>query len=797
MKRSKGAPQLLALSLLASAIVAYPLASHAEGIDYQIQAGTLTQALKRFAAEAGITVLFAPELTQGLNAAGLQGEYTVEQGLAALLASSGLEAIRRGDGVYVLSRRPQSSGLELGATNVTSTTVSGATTEGTGSYTQVGPTSTATGLNLSLRETPQSVTVMTRQRMDDFRLETLTDVLQQTPGVTVSRQADSTTFNVRGSTVNLQLDGSRQFTSGWGWNSHTMYSLDDMADIDRVEVLKGSSGLINGDGAYGATVNLIRKRPTRDFQASVRGGVGSWDTYRTEADVSGPLTADSNLRGRMVAAYKDGNSFRDNRTNRNSLFYGTFEYDLTPDTLLSAGVTYKQRALRGAAGTTPIQGFDGNGNAVPRQSRSFNIGAPWAGYEQDSLNLFARLEHTFENGWTAKLQASHDRIETPEMLIGSLRYALPGEAQLGAYKDIEDRNESVSLDLQGPFLLLGRQHDLLVGAGLSKNRTTLRRGSGDGFTLGELGIEYAQGGSAIPQLDWHSLDYSDDTFSRKRRYVYSAIRLNPADPVKVILGARVTDYEQKDVTDIGWYNYDMRETGVVTPYAGLVVDVTPNISLYTSYASIFEAQSSKDLNESSLPPMEGLTYEVGAKGEFFDGRLNASLAYFWMRVDNEAEAVGLTPSGETAYRAVAGAIRRGYEVELSGELAPGWQAQGSYVMNSSTLDSASTTPQHQFKFGNTYAFAGGALEGLTVGAATRWQSTISASRNTAKLQQSGYWLLDLMSRYQIDEHLSVSGNVNNVFDKRYFSGVTNFNAQGLFYTWGDPRDFTVSARYDF
>ncbi|TBU76152.1 TonB-dependent siderophore receptor [Phytopseudomonas daroniae] len=798
MKHTKGARQLLALSLLAAALGAHSSSALAQQpAHYQIEAGSLTQALNRFAAEAGVTLQFAPELTRGLSAPGLHGQFSIEEGLAALLAGSGLRALRHGDGIYVLSPRAESGALELGATNVSSTSIHDSSTEGTGSYTQVGPSSTATGLNLSLRETPQSVTVMTRQRMDDFKLETLADVMAQTPGVTVERQAEMTNFTVRGSSVNLQTDGNRQLTSGWGWNSHIMYSLDDMAEIDRIEVLKGSSGLINGDGAYGATINLIRKRPTADFQANVRAGAGSWDTYRSDADVSGPLSADGSLRGRMVAAYKDGNSFLDHRTNRNSLFYGTLEYDLTPDTLLGVSVTYKQRELRGAAGTTPIQAFDGNGNAVPRMSRSFNIGAPWAGYEQDSLNLFARLEHSFANGWTAKLQVAQERIETPEMLIGSLRFALPGQVQYGAYKDIEDRNESVSLDLQGPFQLFGREHDLLVGAGLSKNRTTLLRGAGSNVSLGALGIEYAQGGGAIPQIDWGSLTYSDDRFSRKRRYAYSAARFSLADPVKLIVGVRTTDYQQKDVTDISWYNYDMRETGVVTPYAGLVVDVSPHVSLYASYASIFEAQSSKDMNESSLPPKEGLTYEVGAKGEFFDRRLNASIAHFWMRVDNEAEVVGLTPSGETAYRAVAGAITRGYEVELSGELAPGWQAQGSYVMNSSTLDSASSNPQHQFKLGNTYAFEDGALQGLTVGAATRWQSGISTSRDQARLQQEAYWLFDLMSRYQVSEQLSVSANVNNLFDKQYFSGVTNFNAQGLFYTWGEPRNFNLSARYDF
>ena len=671
------------------------------------------------------------------------------------------------------------------------------TSEGTGSYTATGPSGAATGLNLSLRETPQSVTVMSRQRMDDFHLETLADALVQTPGVTVSRQSDMTTFQVRGSGVNLKIDGNRLLASGWGWNSHILYSLDDLAEIDRVEVLKGSSGLVNGDGDYGGTVNLIRKRPTRDFQASAKLDAGSFSTYRADADISGPLNEAGTLRARLVAAHKEGDSFRDRQRHRNSTLFGTLKADLSPTTVLGVGLTYKERSLHGATGTTPIQAYSGDGVAVARMPRSFNVGASWAGYDQESLGLFARLEHRFATGWTARLQVARDTVDTPDMRIGYLRYALPGQVQYNRYADIDDRNDSISLDVQGPFQLLGRTHDLLLGAGSARARTTLLRGSGAASTLSAAGLSYADGGAGIAEPDWNRMAYSSDLFSRKKRYAYAAGRFNLADPVKLIAGARVTDFTQKDVTDIGWYNYDMRETGVVTPYAGLVVDVAPQVSLYGSYTSIFQAQSAKDASERTLPLEEGQTYEVGAKGEFFDKRLNASVAYFWMRTDNAAEEVGQTDNGDSIYRAVKSATRRGYELELSGELARGWQAQGSYVMNSSSLSSASTAPKYQFKLGTTYRIGTGLLQGLTVGGTARWQDAISTSRGNATLRQDAYWLFDLMARYEINRQFSVTANVNNVFDKHYYAGVTNFTSQGLFYTWGAPRSVNVSLRYTF
>lgn len=772
--------------------------------DWHIGAGALDAALADFAAQAGVSIITPPAWVQGKTTQGLQGLHGVREGLTLLLAGTGLQAVQSADNAFVVRALPAATNVDaansaaMGATlpvvMVTAQAVQDGTTEGTASYTQTGPSGAATGLALSLRETPQSVSVMTRQRMDDFKLETLTDVLEQTPGVSIERQSERNTFYVRGSAVNLQIDGARRISTGWGWNSHIVHSMDDLAEIDRVEVLKGSSGLMNGDGSYGATVNLIRKRPTGEFQGSAAVSAGSWDTYRLDADVSGPLNADASLRGRLVAAHRQSDSFNGKRS-ESDMLYGTLEYDLSASTVLGVGLTWRQREQRGAAGTTPIQGFAGDGTPVPLMPRNYNNGAPWAGYEQDALNTFVRLEHRFDNGWSAKIQATHDAIDTPEMRIGSLRFALPEVApQVGMYKDIASRDRGLTMELQGPFSLFGREHQLLLGAGTASHRTTLLRGTSPDPDL--TGIDYAQGGRAVPYTGADAA-YSSDLFSSDRSYVYAASRLTLADPVKLIAGARVTDYRQKDMTDISWYQYDFKQKGVVTPYAGLVVDVAKDVSVYTSYTSIFNPSGAKDIHGRALDPEEGKTYEIGAKGEFFNKRLNASVSHFWMRTDNTPEEAGMNAYGDVFYQAVSGASRRGYELELSGELARGWQAQGSYVQNSSDLSSASSLPAHQFKLGTTYQFGAGALSGLTVGAATRWQSAISVSGANATLRQDAYWLFDLMARYQVSPKLSISANLNNVFDKAYFSAVTNFNRQGLFYTWGAPRSVSVSARYTF
>ncbi len=768
-------------------------------VRYDIPAGTLDQVLNRLATSAGIWLSFDGALTAGKTSAGLSGSYSVPAALKAVLAGHGLETVPGAGGGYVVRRSAaaatsgQASGREaaqLDTVTVKAQAQNDGTTEGTGSYTQTGPSRSATGLNLTLRETPQSVSVMTRQRLDDFKLETLTDVMEQTPGVTIDRQGDGNNIMVRGNAVNLQVDGLRQMASGWYANTQMLYTMDDMVEMDRIEVLKGSSGLMNGDGYYGATVNMLRKRPTPEFKASVGAGVGSRDNYRADMDIGGALNESASVRGRLVAAAADGKEFRDHAKRSNQTLFGTLDIDLSERTLLNVGFTRRHREYYGAGSTSMIQAYAANGQYMGLQPRAFNVGAPWSGYAQDSRTLFANLEHRFGNGWTTKLRVSDERTEMPDGDGGIWFTGIPAVVDTNWARDHVNKNRSLALDLQGPVQLFGRTHELLFGVDAARTSSNTYSGN---RRYSNVAFDYAGGGAAIVRpADLDSFPLSNHSyFSSRRHSVYAAGRFNLADPVKLIAGARITNYQQYDLTPYDYSNFDFAKSDVVTPYAGLVVDVHENVSLYGSYASIFKPQSAVDAQGRTLDPEEGQTREIGAKGEFFDKRLNASLAYFWMKTDNVAEATGeVTPDGISLYRSVSGVTKRGYELELSGEIARGWQAQGSYVQNSSNLNNTAYLPKNQFKLGSTYQL-GGALSGLTVGAATRWQSRTTAG----PLTQPSFWVVDLMARYRFNAHLSLNLNVRNAFDKRYFAGMRDFGR--VQYTWGAPRSVNVGMRYDF
>nr|NLU60349.1 TonB-dependent receptor [Pseudomonas sp. BIGb0427] len=203
--------------------------------------------MNRFAQEAGVLLSFDAALTQDQQSRGLQGRFSIEQGFSMLLADSGLQVLRVGNNWVLASQLEAGTALQLGATSISGESL-GLTTEGSGSYT-TGATAAATRLDLSLRKTPQSISVVTRQQMDDQNLQSVSEVLKQTPGITVNQESsEAFTFYSRGFKLeNYQFDGVPSLSSDGG-SLRDNYSIGNSLIYDRVEVLKGATGLVNGSG---------------------------------------------------------------------------------------------------------------------------------------------------------------------------------------------------------------------------------------------------------------------------------------------------------------------------------------------------------------------------------------------------------------------------------------------------------------------------------------------------------------------------------------------------------------------
>jgi len=800
----------LTLSLAGSLLV-LP-AAWAQAQRYDIPAGSLAEALSQFAAASGVMITFSAEDTAGLGSPGLQGDFELHQGFAHLLQGSGLRLVQAGNKRYVLAKAERGAALELGATSINAAGL-GATTEGTGSYT-TGQSNTATKLPLTLRETPQSISVVTRQRMDDQGLNDITEVLQQTPGLSV-QSLGSERFNIysRGYSVdNYQFDGIP--TTLDIATQMSAQSLADMAIYDRVEVLRGATGLMTGAGDPSATINLVRKRPTAEFKGHITAGVGSWDKYRSEVDLSGPLTPTGNVRGRMVAAYQQNNSFMDHYSQEKQIFYGVLEADLTDTTLLTVGADYQKNNPQGSSSVAfPL--FHSNGEQTSF-SRSTNSAARWSHNPQDALNTFASLEQKLAYDWTLKASVNQMYIKRDDYKLATASWGFPDESTgagvrlYGGAGSTWQKQTGLDVQAQGPFQLFGRQHELIVGYNYSRyeNRHTPTRGTR---------IE----GTFVNVYDWDNYTdkpvmgggklYDGDTVIHQTG-TYIATRLRPTDDLSVILGARVSKYDYDydltyPATPLSNRTTDYKESGVVTPYAGVVYDLNDIHSVYASWTSIYKPQSLRDADGSTLEPREGDNYEVGLKSEFFDGRLNTSIAAYEVKQDNLAvldEGKTVNNDGLTAaYKAVSGATTRGFEVEANGELMPGWNVSASYnhgITKDRDGERLNTeAPANMVKLWSTYRLPGD-FDRLTVGGGANWQSgthitvTPSTALGTVKAKQSQFTVVNLMARYQLTDQLSTTLNINNLFDKKYISALDTTFYSGYY---GEPRNVMLNTRYDF
>lgn len=662
-------------------------------------------------------------------------------------------------------------------------------------------TSAGTRFDLAPREIPQSISIISHQRIEDQNLDDIIDVLANTTGVT-STQSDSerTEFYARGFYIDAyQFDGlPTQMVQNWSYGDSGL----DLALYDRVEVVRGATGLLSGAGNPSASVNLIRKHAdSAELTGSVSVNVGSWGRTRTTVDVGSALNASGTVRGRVIGSYLDTDGQMDRYNQRKTLGYAVIDADLTPDTQLSVGYDYQQKRANGATwGGFPMLYSDGSRTGY---DESFNASPNWTYWDTTSKRAFATLQHAFSNGWKFKVGATHDETKADDKLFypayndwttGASNFDRTngtGISPSAGFYNTERKVTGVDGYVDGPFQLFGREHQFM--AGLSYNKRDYAN-YGD-YQVGGAGktwdpfTSYLHWTGNISEPNWNPLALaSQGTITQKAGY--AAARLSLADPLKLIIGARYTDWKSEGENDD-------REHKVTTPYAGLVYDINDTYSAYASYTEIFQPQTARDRNDRYLDPVDGKSYEVGVKGAWFDNRLNASLAVFRIEQDNVAQVTSepiIGRPGEFASIAARGTVSRGFEFEVNGELAPGWNATfgaSRYVAKDiNDADINTNLPQTALKLFTSYTPQ--SLQELTVGGGANWQNRIYyAVPAYGRIEQSGYALVSAFVRYRISPEFSVQANLNNLLDKKYLSQINGYGA------YGDGRNGSLTFTWSF
>ncbi len=788
-------PATLGLSLLtaSSLIWVAPVMAQAPSAPqrWDLPAAPLGETLNRIASAGGRTVSVDPQLIAGLIASPVRGEWTVEQAFDQALAGSGLVRDATSSGVLTLRREPQGEGaMQLPAVRVEATAELGTSTEGSGSYTTravaIGKTVT------SLRETPQSVTVISRQRLDDQNLVELTEAMKYVPGVIVRRQSSTgnrSDIYARGYQASTyQLDGVNTHN-----NPATIESLD-LALFDRVEALRGPAGLFSGAGEPGVTINLARKRALTPFQVQGAIGAGSWERFRAEVDVTGALTASGRLRGRAVAVAEDFGSYLDGVEGDKQVAYGTLEYDVLTNSTLSTGGTWQQSA--GFYDTGLPAYADGRLAPVPRSTA---VVADWTTAEPESLDGFIEWETRRADGGVFKVALrSQDRTQRDLYINAYGAVQDDGTSRFTQAQGVGRDYDDMTLDVffSRPFTAWGFTHNLLVGADYRKSDqlTDLMRGVLDSTV--DL-FNYDPGSVPRPELSpfWNNLARVESSG------VYGQLRVKPMAPLTVVLGGRLSQWESRSFVRPAGTASSFDANNEFTPFGAVLFDVNASLTTYASYAEIFQPQNNLQVGGQQIEPRTGGQWELGLKGEFVDGRVNASAAVF--RIDDESRA--LADPDNTGFFIAAGKVRsEGFEAELSGELTPRLRANAGYAyIRTEYLTGTATqtgqafstfTPRHNANLWLHYRLPELAGRALELGAGVRAVSDFYTESGAVRWNGAGYAVGALKLGYQLSERYHAALNVENLLDKTYWERVEN-GLRSNYY--GAPRSFMVTLRGQF
>lgn len=657
----------------------------------------------------------------------------------------------------------------------------------------------ATGLDLSHLQTPQSAIAITSQSMTDQQLTSAIAAITSVTGVN-AREADNGKFSItaRGIGVtSILYDGiATTYDTRFNYGDN----LTDTAIYERIEVVRGATGLMLGAGNPSAAINLVRKRPTAKSQFNVSASIGSWQDYRSVIDASGSLNNNSSLRGRAVVAYQDKQSYQDRFTQKTATLYGIVEADLTDRTLLTFAVDSQKTTPEGTmSGGLPIFYSDGSRTNYARETST----APdWSSSKTNALNSFISLDHYFNSNWQLSASYIYGNNDLEYDVFWATGHPDP-ETNTGMspgsinFIDAKRIQRTYELELTGQFNWLNKNHQIMFGYN-NQNQdfsTPYFPAQEQAKIIGD----FTASNYNYPRPTWKTTAAYGSYGTTEQSALYFASQLNFTDALSVILGSRLNQWKTDHDNFGRKYNYELDNE--LTTYLGTTYALTDNWSLYANYTDIFTPQNRVDKNGHYLDPIQGENYELGIKATLLDGLLDLAFSGFKIYQDNLGEYTGETIAGtsQSIYRPVDGTRTQGFEFELNGALSENWNSYFGYTYSKGEAPKGdpinTTNPKNQFKLFTTYKLDS-LLAGLKVGAGYRWQSrTYDDVNNPVKgkveVEQSSYGVASLMANYQVNSRLSVSLNLDNLFDKTYYSQIGFYNQ----YRYASPRKFALQLTY--
>jgi outer membrane receptor for ferric coprogen and ferric-rhodotorulic acid len=798
----------------------------AQPLAFDIPKGDLKVALDAYARQSGVQIIYRVDELHGVVSPGAHGLLEPLAALDAILAHTGFSVRQDRSGALAIvkaSAAPQSAAPLSPASTSSRPKQPPSAASDNANLETITVTARIEGLSAMrvptpLKEIPQSVSVISQVILQQQNDTELAEAFNWATGVSVVQtNSVDNRFYARGFQItSIHIDGGPPLALT---GTNLVNTPTDLSEYDHIEVLRGADALFGGAGNPGATISLVRKQPLSEDQAIASASLGSWNDYRLEGDVTGPLGFGGALRGRLVAVGETQDYFYDTADRRKGKLYGIVNYDLLRDTLLSVGGSYEEQS--GVPDYSGLPRYGGGDD--PHLPRSTSLVFPWNHRVTRTSEGFVELEHHFNRDWKLKVNVTElDQTVTalvgiPEGAINPVTNILGG-SYAGAQLDSKLGQTAMDVTLTGGFDWLGRRQEVIAGADFQRAPTTAIEAL---YILSTPVDPFAFDPGAYPAPSGQPFTTAYTTETQKQYGLYAAVRLRPWDGWSVIgglrdsyiktsldqtesLGALVPSTESENHTD----------AAKLTPYVGVIYDIDKQYSLYASYADIFDTNGGAiRVNGAVLPPLDGVNLEAGIKGAWHDGSLNGLLA--WFKIDeygapvHDPNAPASSLNLQCCY--ITGTQKsQGAETEFSGSLTPRWLLSAGYTYNVnrdvSRTALISQTPRHLFKLWTDYQLPG-SWNRSSVGGGIIAQSSNYVSGTACdafgpsgncigsdlpfRIVQGFYTVESVRYAYRISPYWTASLNVNNLFDRVYYQTVGSTNS-GNWY--GAPRNFLLKIQ---
>lgn len=789
-------PLALALSLTALDSVAEPAAtsvSRQQLIDFDLPPGSLDATLTAIARQSGRGIAFSAALTRGLNAQALRGRYSAEQAVNQVLSGLPLQLNITPSGTLSIEPRSDAA-VHLAPTDING---AGVTQDAWGpAYSRVATRSaSATKTDTPLLETPQSISVITREELVERPHASLADVLNYTPGVIAqpngySRVADD--YRMRGFDIGPRTGGVLR--DGMKMQSTQFEGGQEPYGLERVEVLKGASSVLYGQLAPGGLVNTVSKRPTLDPLHEINLEYGNHQRRQLSTDHSGALDDEGRFSYRLTALQRDSGTEYDAIDDDKTYIAPALAWQIDDDTRLTLLATRQQTRTT----LTPPIRYDltvyspGPGYKVPYDL--FPGEPDYDDYDGTLHTAGYLFEHRFNEHLQLRQAVRYfeSRVDYDYITLNTSRITGPNLSQLSrSYNSREDvatgwtSDNSLQLDLDA-----GRwQHTVLAGLDYYRKTYDSHRFSGNAPALNLANPVYGN----LPQVD-RSIDRGSDLHARQLGlYLQEQVKF---DQHWVGLFGLRQDWADSTTRTYRDRAQTTTDDSQLTGRVGLVYLADNGMAAYVSYSQSFLPATGSGSDGKPFKPTEGEQYEIGLRYQPADRELLISAAVYQLTQSNVTSSIPGSDFDEQTGKERS----TGLEIEAKGQLSEnlgfsaGYAYTDAHVIADNDVQLQGSriegTPYHSASLWLDYRLAALGLRDVTLGAGARYNGTTHTLPSISDRKIAAYTLFDARISYVLNEHWLLSARAQNLTNERYMYCANSCR-------YGDERSVVGSVSYSW